>query len=282
MRVLILIASIVMSILPIMGQTYFKDGTEWKTLRTSTTTPDDPRYYQEFSILSDASIKDGNGFNLYEKSGDEAGVQICQIKVNDNRVYFYDEKSDNWLLMYDFNVKKGDCISVYTPVFDWNNEEIQCTYLKCIGEENYEDNGTQWPALRFEEYEDSKNEKYIGEGIWLKGLGSVTGLLENCRFYEFCGMGSKLYEVVCDNEVIYKSGISSVSEVEKRVPTIKKFGRSLMIGGIKTGTFVSIHSIDGKTVRHSYVNSDNYIHSFENPGVYIIKMDDKIVKVLVN
>lgn len=282
MRVLILIASIVMSILPVIGQTYFKDGTEWKTMRTSTTTPNDPREYKEFYILSDTSIKDGNCFNVYDKSGGEAGSRICQIKVNDNRVYFYDEKSDNWLLMYDFNLKEGDSISVYTPVFDLNNDKIECTYLKCVREETYEDDGTPWPALILEGYLDSNYETCYGEGVWLIGLGAINGLLENCRYNNLDGIGSKLYEVVCDNEVIYKSGTTSVSEVEKREPIIKKFGRSLKIGGIKTGTFVSIHSIDGKTIRQEYVNSDNFIHSFENRGVYLIKMDDRIVKVLVN
>lgn len=282
MRVFILIASIIVSILPIMGQSYFKDGAEWKTMRTSTTTPNDPRDYLEFCILSDASMKDGNGFNVYEKNSGDSGSWICQIKEIDNRVYFYDEKSDNWFLMYDFNLKKGDCISVYTPVFDLNNDKIKCTYLKCVREEIYDDGGTPWPALILEEYVDSNYEGWHGEGVWLIGLGAINGLLENCGYNYLDGMGSKLYEVVCDNEVVYKSGTTSVSEVEKREPTIRKFGRSLMIVGVSTGSFVSIHSSDGKTIRQDYVNSDNFIHSFENPGVYVIKMDDRIVKVLVN
>lgn len=283
MRQLLIILALIMTMTPVYGESYFQDGTIWKTVRGYSSEPNQKDEYQQVYLESETSSEDGRIFKVY--SGDPTGKHeyICKLKDSGSRVYFKEEASDEWYLMYDFGLGVGDTSCVYTPKWAFGTESGPIsTYVKCVGEEVYAQDSTPCTSLVLEEYGDENYEICYGKGYWLKGLGSVNGLVENCRFENLDGMGSRLYEVICENKVVFSlSTMSAKPTFEKKDISIECNGKTFFINCKSTISKVTVYSTDGR-ILHTYCPAtENFSGSVEQPGVYIIAVDDTISKIYI-
>lgn len=278
---MMVLSVVAMAFAPSLGATYFKEGSVWKTYRIGTTEPNMEREYYRFYLKVDDSDDSGSVFNLIEESAKGDLATICLIKEEDNRIYFFDNFTSQWYLLYDFNLKEGDCVCAYTP--DLSEPQYQGpteTYVKCVGEELYEHDSTPWPALKLEEYGDADYTDLLGEGVWLKGLGSPHGLIENCGFDYMAGMGSKLYEVVSDDDVVYKAYVASASLLKSEEVSLKCTGRLVSLSGVVDGSSVAVYSVDGRKVASCKASGATADVILPQSGAYMIAVGDSVFKVL--
>lgn len=279
---MMVLSVVAMAFAPTAGATYFKEGSVWKTYRIGTTEPNMEREYYRFYLKVDDSDDSGSVFNLIEESAKGDLTTICLIKEEDNRIYFFDDNfTSQWYLLYDFNLKEGDCVCAYTPdlsVHPYHSPTV--TYVKCVGEELYEHDSTPWPALRLEEYGDADYTDLLGEGVWLKGLGSPHGLIENCGFDYMAGLGSKLYEVVSDDDVVYKAYVASASLLKSEEVSLRCTGKVVSLSGVGDGSSVAVYSVDGRKVASCKASGGTADIVLPQSGAYMIAAGDSVFKVL--
>lgn len=289
MKKSILFVMMLVSVAAVSGQNIFMDGTVWKVGRSySGGSPDEiTTQVIEYSLTKINSESGTDVFNLLQNQTIDGGeaVEVCMIKEEGNRVYFQQDQSDEWKILYDFNLKPGDEACVYTPTFDiWPPVEgRECTHIKCVSEDTIVSNGIKWPILNLDEYSDAEHKHFMGSGIWIKGIGSINGLIENCRFNYIMGMGSSLREVICSDEVVYSysPSIVKVDEININGTSIRCTDKTISIYGVPANTDVTVCQINGAVVVHStsYTNGCN-IH-LTDEGLYLVKIGKTTRKVLV-
>lgn len=285
MSILIMFVSVV----SLYGENIFKDGTIWNVSRVYVgATPDEMTYQNiEYSLADMASDDDAGVFNLIQDQtrDGEKSVVVCRIKEEDSRVYFQQDSYEEWFLMYDFNIKPGEQICVFTPSFDlWVHEVGSIpTYIKCISEDTILTADREWTMLNLEQYVDPDCKRFIGTLSWVKGIGATVGFIENCRIGDLMGLGSFVNEVICDNEVIYSCPYSTVSAdvIYIKHISISCDGRTISITGGASNTDVSVLNIDGGKLAQAKSSEDCCSISVDSPGVYIVKVGDMARKVMV-
>lgn len=289
MKKTILFVLVLMSVVPMFGQNIFTDGAVWKVKRAYAGGVPEEKTTQdiEYRLSEIESEAETAVFNLNQNQtiDGEESVVVCRIKEDDNRVYFQQGPSDEWKLLYDFNLELDGEVCVCMPTFDiWNpGEGRECVYVRCVGDGIIETNGMEWPILYIDEYSDPDYKRFMGSGIWIKGIGSINGLIENCRFNYIMGMGSRLAEVIYNDEVIYSYPytLANIDAIRIKDLSISCNGSTISISEGPINAEVSVFNIDGGKVAQAKSSEDGCCISVGSPGVYIVKVGDMARKVLV-
>lgn len=189
---------------------YFTDGTCWETLVTDTTTPDQPTSVQNVRIIRNSTYT-YPAMYLCDEQG-EVTALVGQIRQTRDKVYFNPTLTiSRWYLMYDFGLEEGEGCYVYSPLRKTSAGVPQPTYVRCTGITERNEDYDGWDTMRLEEYKDDTCQQYYGEGIWIKGLSSASGVLFNGGF-ELDGVGSVLNTVTSEGVEIYRrpSGVTDI------------------------------------------------------------------------
>lgn len=170
-------------------ENYIREGTTWVEQNWNDITP-----AGNFSNAYEYKINGTENIGGYEAlkvvSGSENNF-VAYLRTEGDRVYFsMDGKADSWRLAYDFGLQPGDECDIY--LFGLDDKRLH----KVICEGIYEspDNpGLELMSMRLEHYE-------VAEGIWIKGLGSYSGLTD---WTGLVGYGETMLQAWNGDKMIY-------------------------------------------------------------------------------
>lgn len=215
----------------------------------------------------------------YSSVGDSP---LAKIKTEGEKVYFslIGNDKDEWNLLYDFGLKAGEECTVYSvPIYN-NPMRAYKYYCEEVVESNPEFGG--WPTLKLCSMSLTDGEiDYFFPGFWIKGLGSVSGLLEN-YLIGMDGIGAKLLEVSRDGEIIYKDTPASVdTNFELNGIDVKVEGRQIIVTSDNSSS-VEVFATDGKKIAETELNGKQASLIIASPGVYVVKVGKQSSKVLIH
>ena len=190
---------------------YFTDGMKWVSSVGGTPIIGEGKGPWKEEVWIDGSIDiDGvSALNLYRynRNSDKSPRLIGYLRVEDDKVlYMNTRQGAEWNTFYDFGLTPGDVCPIELTHIDWYDME----YLI----ENLNISNTCIKNVKCSSLAKSKNEQGFYEmtvgladeegEVWLKGLGSLSGPLNN-YLYSVLGYHSTLVEASLNGEVIYRN-----------------------------------------------------------------------------
>lgn len=200
---------------------------------------------------------------------------LYYFRTEGEKVYWrsIDPEYPEWYLMYDFGLQPGESATVYR-LFNMN-QVTTGELMECTGTDVSLPNKTgKWMTLR------QKGDESFD---WIMGIGGPRGPEHNCYIGdEGIEITQKILEVSSNGEIVYKTATSGVESVESLDFTIKVEGSSLLMSNVPVGAQVSIYAANGQVVT-SFIATEksNSVH-LDSPGIYIVRVGNKSVKVMVN
>ena len=197
------------------------------------------------------------------------------IREENGRVY-YREMFLNEGLIYDFNMQVGDSVLIN------NTRAVQGLWLTLTEIDTIESYGGSIERWKLE------NATYLNAEYWMRGIGSVTGVLNSGSnvFGGLCG----LFTLLCskhNNEIIYQDTIYQtchyelISDIEEEKQNIENPFRLLNSKSSnqfelkfedESEKLITIVSIDGRIVYTNKTRDPNLIisKSIFKQGLYVI------------
>ena len=210
---------------------YFQKGMVWEMRMTTTAYPDYPDWIVTAQIENDTLYNDEPAMVLSWQNDDNDETGSMLIKVDGEKVYFMpvDKEIFEWYLFYDFGLAPGEGCYVYRPGQIYADGNPYRTYIKCTGIKENDPAFDGWDTMSLMEYSSEEcDDIFPQEGIWIKGLASENGVLENNRF-GMDGGGSTLLRAILNGEVIYEKGSASIKDLEENTGNYKVYN----INGVK-------------------------------------------------
>lgn len=251
------------------SETYFKEGSKWSVQHIGTHAPGGVRTTETVYIEGEAVI---NGFNAMKmfvvNNNDESTRRLATYaRTEGERVYFFDGQSQEWLLMYDFGLTVGEGCYVYsvpTGVSDSPN----CSYVKCTARTE-SDKYAGWGTLILEEYESEACTNPLGQGEWLIGLASTSGVFGNNRF-DVDGVCSMLLSASYRDEEICQMSQTGIEGLVCTPLTVNVCGMTLSVSNAGTKGMLSLYKADGTLVNRYELSGNDIDIRLPHKGVYIL------------
>lgn len=260
------------------AQTYFKDGTTWKTRLGSTLSADNTIYYNTYAKLNGTETVDGyQALKLFYYEEAESEPQLyAYIRTDDDKVYFKPANAakDTWYLMYDFGLKVGESCEVYSAWNIDNYPNLTESSIKCLDIQKDENSG--FAKMLLKEYYEGFD---CGTFVWYKGLSSELGLLWN-NGCGVDGIGRKLMEVSYNGDVIYSDNTTNVENVSTGGLKTSVSGKNVTITNISKPERVELFSADGKLVKELVVGKETANIILPANGIYILKIGGQTTKIV--
>lgn len=129
------------------------------------------------------------------------------IRYEEGRVFYLPPEYDRDFLIFDFNLREGDEISLYPGEWGYYDGKIPKEIsVRCVSEDVRPEFGKDCRVLGIKEVMDGYD---LGVNEWIVGVGTNSGPL--CNLYTGLGGNSlSLYKVTVDGEVLF----NTVSEIE--------------------------------------------------------------------
>ncbi|MDE6230463.1 MAG: hypothetical protein K2M37_02465 [Muribaculaceae bacterium] len=250
MKFLVILLSFVCPIVA-FGESVFENGTLWKEIRYGT--PDGILIVHRYDVFMQ-EVPGQNRLGFYGHYIEDPNLEfLAYVKTEDNRVYVSEDGTQDWLLIYDFNLQPGEGTTIYHYPYGGSGSRVITTYVECKEIVDSPD----YPGLKImklEEFESESDRSYPRYGEWLIGIGSADGVLHNGRF-QMDGGGSRLVEVLVDGKQVYKNeptGLKESYEGDGDYFEIK--GDKLVIkdpiGSLEWG----LYSVDGLIIANGVAN----------------------------
>lgn len=284
MKHLIFILSI---IAPLIAncESYFIDGMKWDMLYTGSHIP--VHVYTDVSVyLEGDTIIDGiSAYKMYEEMNhvESSRELVTAVYEKDNKVWFRYFPDGKWYLMYDFNLKPGEGCIIYNVSHGMSKDRPPySSYIKCVQTEDA-DSYYGHPTLHLEEYNllisDYTDLEYlIAKGTWLKGIGSISGVLENNR-YDAVGVYSELVEASINGEILYRIGENSLCDLDLAPIKIAFDASGLNISNIDKADTLTIHTAQGALIGSYDLTSDDISIPLPYKGIYLISVGSYSAKI---
>lgn len=203
----------------------FEQGMVWETtLFTTSGLPHDIhlKYY-----IDGETVVDGRQVQqLWRQNLDdpESAPQLSTvIYQEEGRVWFHAKRnSDLWQLLYDFNLSEGETMEVGTVPYNYevsDNPQIFNRQLKCLKRETDKEGLVYLTMQELHEGYESENIVEDELNIWIKGIGSTSGVLWNYG-NSLDGARSRLNAATLGSVTLYPVGSSSVERVENGTPMV--------------------------------------------------------------
>lgn len=266
-RLLIITSLAVISSVLSFAQTYFTDGLTWETEYISTSTPQGLYSICEYSLEED--MNDSHIYLVYGSTGSSGKEFITKIKVENDLIFFWDSLESEWFLLYNFGLKVGETCTVYRPLRQQSSRHTE-TIIKCVGESIFSNEYCQLPCMLLEEYHDDSGEIPSSEGIWIKGLGCIRGILENNGF-DLDGGGSQLLSASYGYEVIFRANsFANIDNITVKSKTIKINGKNIEISYYDGNNIISIYTVDGMLLKSLNLEDNDIELTINHTGIYIM------------
>lgn len=204
------------------------------------------------------------------------------VRTDGDKVYFKapDKLGGEWLLMYDFGLREGDGCYIYNPVSWRSNGKLFKSYMKCV-ETNAQDtryNGLS--TLTVKEYRtEACDDLYPGEGVWLKGIAAVNGVLYN-DYYGADGWGALLQEAALNGEVIYSKEATSIQNIDKTQMNIRIDGLTVCVCNAQKADKLLLYSTDGRLMARTQITGNDARLALPKAGTYVLKVGNQTWKIL--
>ena len=260
------------------AQTFFKEGTSWKTERWNSEF--DPKIHIQIVSLDGTETIDGYAsMKMYSEYENDATSRklVAYIRTDGDKVFFMnpETKSKAWYLMYDFGLKAGEGCYVYSCEFTNAEGEPLRSYVMYTGTNTTESGLT---AMEVKEYWDETCDEYLGSEKWLKGLASTRGVLLNSLF-GLDGIGSSLLECSNNNTLLYSRNSTQVTDIEGAELKVTVNGLSVEVSGIKSPCSLTVYSPDGALLQSKMAEAGNTKLTLPKKGIYLLKVGDKERKI---
>jgi hypothetical protein len=198
----------------------FEPGMVWET--TLFTTSDPPHdIHLKYYIDGETVVNDRQVQQLWRQDTDdpESAPQLATvIYQEEGRVWFHAKRnSDLWQLLYDFNLSEGEMVEVGTVPYDYgisDNPQIFNRQLKCLKRETDDDGLVYLTMQELHEGDESENIAEDELNVWIKGIGSTSGVLWNYG-NSLDGVRSRLNAATLGSVTLYPAGPSGVERVER-------------------------------------------------------------------
>lgn len=192
---------------------YFRQGTEWTTTYEYIPMgPDNVEYsYRYHKIDGTVTLGTDDWMLLLQKIDNEEYKDYGALRVENGKVYFITAeeltaaKAGGEIapsLLYDFSLEIGQTVNVVAETCS-SDVELVVKKLSSIV------NGTSSFETMVVLPVSSNSETFTDE--WIKGIGSLAGLLVNVSDYRPSDSGSYLSEVKADGTVVYSLASGSAS-----------------------------------------------------------------------
>ncbi|MCM1320207.1 MAG: hypothetical protein NC217_07490 [Muribaculaceae bacterium] len=261
------------------GQNCFTDGMKWYTESYGT---HDPFATPQIEVVSLEKSDENDCFKMFREYQDQVFDKqfVAYIKVDGDKVFYRLPSGDqrDWYLLYDFGLVPSQGCYVYNPLTSSADNKPRATYIKCVGF-NTSDYG-DLTAMILEEYSDESCIQLLGNGIWLKGLSSLNGVLDN-NYFGADGRSSKLIGIYNNDEPIYATNVSSIPEVTNSDTVNLKIDGCCLTVFTDKSVKGSIYSPSG--IHIGDLVFDNQASSIQLPGsgIYILNIDGTTKKIYV-
>lgn len=162
------------------AENYFNEGTRWEYVIFDAVDPENEPATCTYKL----DKTDGaDQFTLLRgyPDADTEPESVALIRTDGDKVWFSQiQETPEWFLMYDFGINPEEKITVtYAGQVGLSWFEPKTYNLQCLGSETTSDGLTI--LTMGDTYADDKVET-DATGRWLSGFGSMTGLLDNCRY----------------------------------------------------------------------------------------------------
>lgn len=271
-----------LSFIMVQAQTCFIEGTEWKMQMSGSPTPYYPTWLE--TVTLERCDDDGTeALGLYLCRDEDISTRkfVSYVRTEGEKVFFKIEPGADaeWYLLYDFGLKPGEGCYVYSPAFlPFDPDSNDRRYVRCTEIVETYPSGINYMSLEvgFHETDD-----YFDDGVWIKGIASLTGVLHNNTF-GLSGMGAVLLEVSCNGEKIYQRGEAGVAATE--VPEdifIRTDGRDVYISTAGEACRGAVFTVSGMKVADVQVGPSTVGVTLPSSGVYIMDIPGVLAKKLV-
>lgn len=169
-------------------ENYIREGTTWVVQLSSDITPESLYGNTcEYKINATENI---GGYEALRVVKGKKNDFVAYLRTEGDRVYFsMDGTPDSWRLAYDFGLQPGDECDIYLFGLD----DKRSHKVICEGIYDSPDNpGLELMSMR-REYE-------VVDGIWIKGLGSYSGLTD---WTGLMGGGETMLQAWSGDKMIY-------------------------------------------------------------------------------
>lgn len=260
------------------AQNFFMEGMKWE-MQTIGVAPEGPIYGTETVILKNDEKTDSLCMYRYFDNDLSNISFVGYIKTEGEKVFFKlnKEMPSEWYLFYDFGLAPGEGCWIYNPVAAHSTPDPAKTYAKCVGIEK-DPIDERLDALRIKLYSNDSEIDSYDEGLWIKGIGSESGVLDNDRFNP-CGGTSILSNVYDNSKLLYHNPLASIKEVD-HISFINIDGLNVTLNSSEKDS-VAIFNISGECIGQYDISGENTTISLPQPGVYILKLRDKTYKICV-
>ena len=269
------------------AKNYFVEGMKWETLLTSMVNPY-PTYSLVYDVIDgEETVAGYTAMKLYEYEydyGEDSHKLKAYLRTEGDKVYFLNPQIDaeKWFLLYDFGLKKGDGCYIYNGGYvSGDSNEPYKSYIECTDIIMNNDYGFSVMCLEEGKSPDVVGTKLATHGVWIKGIGAVTGLLYNNRFETQGGPGTRLVSAKMYNKVVYNSEWTSIDDASMGSIEVKTDGLSIMVENIEIPTILALYSSDGFCLCRKSVQSGNTEFVVPTDGLYLLKIGNVTKKIFV-
>lgn len=130
------------------------------------------------------------------------------------KVYFAKPDSEDWNLLYDFDLPLDGVAEVVSPVMqDWANNPYE---MICISHEDFQTERENLKMMKvtnkrwWDEFTTTEDD----HGLWVPGIGSLIGLFRNVQ-YGWCGDSySYISKVTSNGRIVYQNSSIGLNGIE--------------------------------------------------------------------
>lgn len=258
------------------SENYFRPGTAW--VMECWTFPNNEKWLVDEFIENEIIVDGQQVLPLYfSKHGDkDSKTLLYYVRSEGDKVYwrYIEHDYPEWHLMYDFSLADGET-SIITRLSS-NPGSVSNVSVKCLRTE-YD------PTYKSDIMEMEQIENHIPgieTGVWIKGIGSLTGPTIN--IFGLDGATSRVIEVKSNDTTVFQAPTSSVKENGVTEANVEINGSEIILSGVKEGECVNIYDLNGKLIKSSTINSSVSRVPVEFSGVILVSIGAKTFKLLVN
>jgi hypothetical protein len=183
----------------------YKDGSVWFCEGRTDEWPS-KRYHEIYFIQGDTLIADQKYWKVYQKYLSGKAKYVYGLRAEKNKVFFA-PKNHAWdLLIFDYNIKSGDIVKVYSTCQGFYSDVYPSPIeIICTGKSFMKSCGNTYEIFKIADASEGKAITWA-QGEWIKGLGSVSGPIDN-DYMQCFGGGSSVYELMVDGKIVWEDSI---------------------------------------------------------------------------
>lgn len=256
---------------------YFgEEGTEWTVKHCDPFLPGIP--YKEYTVHmwleGEAEMMGRDALKLWSSTeGSEVVTLVTHVAVEGGKVFFLQQDGIGWFLAYDFDLVPGESAVIYGTSIGMGTEDdrLKPVNVMCMAEGEV-DHAPDLEMMDIAFVYDDVPAETVNER-WIRGIGSVCGVLQN-DFCQYVGIGGALLtEVRSHGETVYRNDDWAWVARVPAMPAVRVGKGSIEVD---SGSCPEVYSICGERMAGTAGNFPDL-----PAGVYVVVAGGTPKKVMV-